>query len=217
MIGAPAARFRGVPGRLGRLNAMRNPRRTASTAAALMIGLGLVSFVTILAASLKTSFAATLDRSMQADYIIEGPMGGQQKFSREVALRMAKEQELAVVSPMRFSGEFKLDGETKHNDAVDPYTFGDVMDIDIRKGQLVDFLPGTMLDLRQGGRRQGVAGRPAHRDGLPPHRRAADGDRRASTTTTPCSPTATSSPWTTSARTPATTSTAWCWPSGPRA
>ena len=145
VIGAPAARFRGVPGRLGRLNAMRNPRRTASTAAALMIGLGLVSFVTILAASLKTSFAATLDRSMQADYIIEGPMGGQQKFSREVALRMAREQELAVVSPMRFSGEFKLDGVTKHDDAVDPYTFGDVMDIDITKGRLIDFVPGTML------------------------------------------------------------------------
>ncbi len=53
LIGAPAARFRGIPGRLGRLNAMRNPRRTASTAAALMIGLGLVSFVTILAASLE--------------------------------------------------------------------------------------------------------------------------------------------------------------------
>jgi putative ABC transport system permease protein len=46
---------------------------------------------------------------------------------------------------MRFSGEFKLDGETKRNDAVDPYTFGAVMDIDLRKGKLIDFLPGTML------------------------------------------------------------------------
>jgi putative ABC transport system permease protein len=145
VIGAPAARLRGVPGRLGRLNAMRNPRRTASTAAALMIGLGLVSFVTILAASLKTSFAATLDRSVKADYIIEGPTQGQQRFSREVALRMAQRQELSVVSALRFAGEFKLDGQTKHYDGVDPYTFGAVMDIDIRKGRLVDFVPGTLL------------------------------------------------------------------------
>ncbi|HYH52254.1 MAG TPA: ABC transporter permease [Acidimicrobiia bacterium] len=145
IIGAPAARFRGVPGRLGRLNAMRNPRRTASTAAALMIGLGLVSFVTILAASLKTSFAATLDRSVKADYIIEGPMGGQQPFSREVALRMARQQEMEVVSPLRFAGQFKLDGATEHYGAVDPYTFGAVMDIDIRRGELVDFVPGTMM------------------------------------------------------------------------
>jgi putative ABC transport system permease protein len=144
VIGAPAARL-GLPGQLGRLNAMRNPRRTSSTAAALMIGLGLVSFVTILAASLKTSFAATLNRSVKADYIIQGANGGGAKFSREVALQLSQKQELSAVSAMRFGGEFKLDGVTKRDDAVDPYTFGDVMDIDIRQGKLSDFVPGTML------------------------------------------------------------------------
>ncbi|HEY4409480.1 MAG TPA: FtsX-like permease family protein [Acidimicrobiia bacterium] len=144
LIGAPAARL-GLPGHLGRLNAMRNPRRTSSTAAALMIGLGLVSFVTTLAASLKTSFAATLDRSVKADYIIQGPNGGEAKFSREVALDLSQRQELSAVSAMRFGGEFKLDGVRHRDDAVDPYTFGDVMDIDIRKGKLFDFVPGTML------------------------------------------------------------------------
>jgi putative ABC transport system permease protein len=58
---------------------------------------------------------------------------------------MAQKQQLSVVSPMRFSGEFKLNGTTKRDDAVDPYTFGDIMDIDIRKGKLFDFVPGTML------------------------------------------------------------------------
>ena len=149
IIGAPAARFRGVPGRLGRQNAMRNPRRTASTAAALMIGLGLVSFVTILAASLKASFAATLERSVKADYIVQGEGQGQQNFSREVAGRLASQSQgtLSVVSPIRLQGEFHLDGALKHDDAVDPYTFTDVMDVDIREGRhdLVDFLPGTML------------------------------------------------------------------------
>ncbi len=42
--------LRGIPGRLARENAIRNPARTASTAAALMIGLALVSFVTVFAA-----------------------------------------------------------------------------------------------------------------------------------------------------------------------
>src|SRR5581483_2579982 len=144
LIGAPAARL-GLPGRLGRLNAMRNPRRTSSTAAALMIGLGLVSFVTILAASLKTSFAATLNRSVKADYIIQGANGGEGKFSREVALQLAQKQELSAVSAIRLSGEFKLNGATKRDDAVDPYTFGDVMDIEIRQGRLFDFTPGTMI------------------------------------------------------------------------
>jgi putative ABC transport system permease protein len=41
VLGAPVARVAGVPGRLARENARRNPRRTASTASALMIGVGL--------------------------------------------------------------------------------------------------------------------------------------------------------------------------------
>ena len=50
LVGRPLERFRGVSGRLARENAVRNPGRTASTAAALMIGLALVSFVAIFAA-----------------------------------------------------------------------------------------------------------------------------------------------------------------------
>ena len=46
VIGAPI-RALGIQGKLGRENAMRNPRRTASTASALMIGLGLVAMVTV--------------------------------------------------------------------------------------------------------------------------------------------------------------------------
>src|SRR5205085_11349570 len=108
----PGAR-RGTPARRGPRAAMRSPRRTSSTADALMIGLGLVSFVTILAASLKTSLAATLDRSVKADYIVQGPNGGQGKFSRQVALKLSQQQQLSVVSPMRFGGEFKVEGAKK--------------------------------------------------------------------------------------------------------
>ena len=59
--------FRGrISGKLGGENANRNPRRTASTAAALMIGLGLVAFVAVFAASLKSSVTAVLDRARAA-------------------------------------------------------------------------------------------------------------------------------------------------------
>ena len=50
IVGWPAARFAGIPGRLARDNAIRNPGRTASTAAALMIGIALVSAIAIGAA-----------------------------------------------------------------------------------------------------------------------------------------------------------------------
>ena len=62
----PSASAARSPGRLGGENANRNPRRTASTAAALMIGLGLVAFVAVFAASLKASATATLDRGAAA-------------------------------------------------------------------------------------------------------------------------------------------------------
>src|SRR5918998_471155 len=69
-IGWPFARAFRLPGNLARENAMRNPRRTASTAAALMIGLALVSFVSIFAASIKASTTAILEDSVSADYIL---------------------------------------------------------------------------------------------------------------------------------------------------
>src|ERR671931_375087 len=69
-IGWPIAKVFRVPGNLARQNAMRNPRRTASTAAALMIGLALVAFVSIFAASIKASTTRILDETIAADYIV---------------------------------------------------------------------------------------------------------------------------------------------------
>ena len=54
VVGRPLERLRGVSGRLARENAVRNPGRTATTAAALMIGLALVSFVAVFAAGLQS-------------------------------------------------------------------------------------------------------------------------------------------------------------------
>jgi putative ABC transport system permease protein len=66
---------RKLPGRLGRENAVRNPRRTAATAAALMIGLALISAVTVLGSSLKASVAKTVAGAVTADFILntQGP------------------------------------------------------------------------------------------------------------------------------------------------
>ncbi|WP_217915336.1 ABC transporter permease [Miltoncostaea marina] len=70
-IGAPIEALAGTTGRLARANATRNPARTASTAAALMIGVGLVSFVAIFAAGLKDSFTGAITRTIQGDLILQ--------------------------------------------------------------------------------------------------------------------------------------------------
>ena len=80
VIGWPLPRLRGITGHLARENAIRNPKRTAATASALMIGVGLVGFITIFAASTKASFSETVDRVFTGDYVVTGSaafaMGG---------------------------------------------------------------------------------------------------------------------------------------------
>ncbi|HTH05300.1 MAG TPA: FtsX-like permease family protein, partial [Ilumatobacteraceae bacterium] len=70
VLGAPL-RLRGTTGSLARQNAMRNPKRTAATASALMIGVGLVAFITIFAASTKQSFSDSADRKLHTDFVID--------------------------------------------------------------------------------------------------------------------------------------------------
>ncbi len=69
-LGAPLARIDGMPGHLARQNAARSPRRTSSTAAALMIGLALVVTVSVVADSLKSSVANVLDEQANADWFV---------------------------------------------------------------------------------------------------------------------------------------------------
>ena len=69
-LGWPATRLGGAAGSLARSNAMRNPQRTASTASALMIGLALVTLVSVLAAGLKTSFESAVNDLFKGDYAV---------------------------------------------------------------------------------------------------------------------------------------------------
>ncbi len=95
---------------IGRQNAMRNPRRTASSAAsALMIGLGLVAMMAILAASLKASFFAVLDATVEADLTISSPTR-QPVLSRGGRARVASSPEVARRVGVRQAG-FRVDGQ----------------------------------------------------------------------------------------------------------
>jgi putative ABC transport system permease protein len=75
VAGWPLERLRRLIGRLARENAQRNPGRTAITAAALMIGLALVAFVTVFAAGLKSSIASAVDDTFQGDLVIQNSDG----------------------------------------------------------------------------------------------------------------------------------------------
>jgi putative ABC transport system permease protein len=141
LIGWPFAKAFRLPGNLARENAMRNPRRTASTAAALMIGLALVSFVSIFAASIKASTTAILEDSVSADYILMND--NFQPFSPEAAERLAEQPELAAVAGMRF-GPWKLNGAGKSLAGVDPVAYQQVVRTEVTSGNFGDLTSGGL-------------------------------------------------------------------------
>ncbi len=70
VLGLPL-RMRGLSGELATRNALRNPKRTARTASSLMIGVALVGFITVFAASAKTSMAGSLESDFTGTHIVE--------------------------------------------------------------------------------------------------------------------------------------------------
>jgi putative ABC transport system permease protein len=76
VLGWPVERFTRITGRLAVENVVRNPTRTAVTAAALMIGLTLVGFVTVFADELRTSATSAIKRELAGDYLIYNDQNG---------------------------------------------------------------------------------------------------------------------------------------------
>lgn len=133
---------RSVPGRLASRNAQRTPRRTASTASALMVGLALVSMVSVVAESVKASFTEQLGRSVTADFFITN--SGFQGLPVTFAERMAELPELSAVSPFRATVA-QVNGETKQIGAVNGAAFAELVDVDLQSGNVASIDRGAIL------------------------------------------------------------------------
>ncbi len=153
VIGAPI-RGMGVQGKLGRENAMRNPRRTASTASALMIGLGLVSMVSILSASLKSSFDVALQKSLKADFVLT--TSSFTAFSPDAAEEVRQVAGVATVAEFR-SGGFQVDGSTAFLTAVDPSSIDEVATMEFSPGALESLDDGHVVVLDETAEENGWA------------------------------------------------------------
>jgi len=102
LLGAPLPRLRGTVGALARENAMRNPRRTSTTAAALMVGVGLVVVLMVTVSSFTSSFFDSIDRQVSADYVVSTGSGGPGAgFSPEAGKRIAATKGVAEVLAFR--------------------------------------------------------------------------------------------------------------------
>ena len=129
-LGRPLAHVLGVSGRLGRRNAARNPRRTAQTAGALMIGLALVSTIGVLGSSLSTSATDEVNSALAADYII----GGSDSISPAVA-RIASRLPGAAATTVVFTGQFDVRGSLQSLGAASIAGLSRTVKLDVVAGQ----------------------------------------------------------------------------------
>ncbi|MFE0245208.1 ABC transporter permease [[Kitasatospora] papulosa] len=75
VLGLVVLRLFGPVGRLAERNALRNPRRTGATGAALMIGLALVACLSVVGSSMVASATDELDKSVGTDFIVQSNTG----------------------------------------------------------------------------------------------------------------------------------------------
>ena len=143
-LGRPGARIAGAAGALARRNAMRNPGRTAATAAALMIGIALVAFTAVLGAGMRESTKGALADQVRADYVIVG-QDGWSPIDPEAA------KSVAAVPGVQISTGLVQDrgrsfGKAISVDGVDENRIGSVFGFDWKAGS-----PSSYAKLAHGG------------------------------------------------------------------
>jgi len=136
VLGWPTARFGGASGQLAQGNARRNPQRTASTAAALMIGLALVTLVAVLGQGIRSSFTGAVDKIFVSDYAITA----QNNFSPlpvDAAEAASRAPGVEAVASVR-AGQALAFGSVENVTAVTPNA-GDAIALDWSEGSQAVF------------------------------------------------------------------------------
>jgi putative ABC transport system permease protein len=148
VIGAPIERATGITGQLARENSVRQPGRTAVTAAALMIGVALVTFASIFAAGAKATINGAIDKNLKSAFVVQNT-DGFSPFSPEVLRSVDRVQGVSSVSGVRFS-EARVRGVSGNQSvsSIDPRTFPDLYKLDMKQGgeaAVRDLGPGDVL------------------------------------------------------------------------
>lgn len=144
LLGAGLPKLKGITGKLATENAARSPKRTSATASALIIGVALVAFITVFAASATESVSAEVDRGFLADFVVQGessfgPPGG---FPATVAESVEGVEGVDVVVAVGFGvAEFTYpDGEnaTQALTSIEPDGLTEVLQPRMAEGSIDD-------------------------------------------------------------------------------
>lgn len=151
VLGAPIAAVGGVAGEVARQNAMRNPKRTARTGGALMVGVALVAAITVIAASVRDWTRDSVGELFTGDYVVSTSMSAFSGLSPELAEEIAALPEVAVATGVRMGAAHdEVDGGDFRYVAVDPVTASEMFDLDMVAGSLADLSStGILLEVGQ--------------------------------------------------------------------
>jgi putative ABC transport system permease protein len=122
LVGRPAARIAGAAGRLARDNAMRNPSRTAVTAAALMIGIALVTFVAVLGQGLRASYGSSFDDQVDTGYVLTS-QDTFTPFAPEAGDALRRNPDVTALTSVR-EDQVQAFGQKLGIDRIEPATIG---------------------------------------------------------------------------------------------
>lgn len=129
VIGWPLPRLFGIAGLLAKENTKRRPRRTASTASALMVGVALVAFFSVFGSSTKASITETIFELFPADLAFQSVNQSDPELPAAMSPAFAEDlrtyDELSVVSAMQLDNVL-IDGDGELIGAFDPSTIGEV-------------------------------------------------------------------------------------------
>jgi putative ABC transport system permease protein len=147
-------RWRGITGQLAEENSVRQPGRTLVTALSLMVGLALVAFVAILAASFKATINRAVDRSFAGNLIVENSHSGSEEgIPPGVAVAVRKVPGVKEVTAIAFT--LGRPAGTTHNEtvtAVEPESFGKAYKLEWKQGSNATLLglTGTRMIVTEG-------------------------------------------------------------------
>ncbi len=142
VIGRPLARVLGEPGKLGRENSMRSPRRTAQTAAALMVGLALVAAMSVFGASVSRSATSSADQAISADLIVTATGSGRaQQLGGLARLGRARRHRDHTV----YGGQFEFQNTLSQLTAVSTNNLADTVILRMTSGTSAALAQGELL------------------------------------------------------------------------
>ncbi|MDG4863675.1 ABC transporter permease [Streptomyces sp. T-3] len=153
LAGKVTTRFFGVSGKLAKENALRNPRRTAATASALMIGLTLITGITVAGVSTQEASAKQATQGMSADYRIDNT--SYSGLSSDSAEKLAKVPGVAASTPIT-SAPVDVNGTFAVITGSDPAQLGKVTDLKFTGGSLGEVGPGRIAVSDEYAKKHGV-------------------------------------------------------------